>query len=199
MENSAFILLLAGPSGAGKSSVLKPVVAEDPRVHFSVSCTTRERREGEVHGREYFFLDAAEFEAARDAGKFVEWAKVHDHFYGTREADLTAALDRGEIPLLEIDVQGGQQIMDRFGDRVVSVFLHPPSPKVLEERLRGRGSEDEASLQRRLANAKMEIAQSDVYAYQIVNDDLNAARDELRSIIDDECRRRAGGPNSGKN
>jgi guanylate kinase len=126
-----------------------------------------------------------------NAGQFVEWAKVHDHLYGTRAVDLEASLKRGEIPLLEIDVQGGEQIMKTFGDRVVSVFLSPPSWEVLEQRLRGRGSEDEASLSRRLRNARWEIDQKDLYQYEIINDDLETARAELRAIIEGEIEKRS--------
>jgi guanylate kinase len=187
---SPFLLLLAGPSGAGKSSVLHPVVEADPRIHFSVSCTTRPRRSNEVDGVDYHFLSEEVFHEAREAGEFVEWAKVHDHFYGTRQADLQAALDRGEIPLLEIDVQGGRQIMDRFGKQLVSVFLFPPSIELLETRLRGRGTEDEAALQRRIANAHAELRACDSYDYWILNDDLEAAIAQLAAIVTAEsCKR----------
>jgi len=189
-ETSPFVLLLAGPSGAGKSSVLHPVVEADPRIHFSVSCTTRPRREGERDGVDYHFLSQDEFVGARDAGEFVEWARVHDHLYGTREADLEAALDRGKNPLLEIDVQGGRQVMDRYAEQLVSVFLFPPSIELLERRLRGRGTEDEAALQRRIADAHTELRAAESYDYWILNDDLDAAIARLRAIIAAEgCRR----------
>jgi guanylate kinase len=180
------LLLVAGPSGAGKSSVLRPVVDADPRLAFSVSCTTRSPRPSERDGVDYHFLSAAEFERQRAAGAFLESARVHRHSYGTRAADLEAIFASGRVPVLDIDVQGGAQIRQRFRGRIVSVFIEPPSLAVLERRLRARGTESEAALATRLANAAGELAEAVHYEHRIVNDGLEAARAQLRRLIEAE-------------
>ena len=122
------IVLITGPSGAGKSTFVGKLMEQDPRLAFSVSTTTRPIREGEVDGRDYDFItDEAEFLRLRDEGAFVEWARVHDNFYGTRRSQLDEMAAAGKIPLLDIDVQGGVQVIDIYGPELVSVFLFPPS------------------------------------------------------------------------
>ena len=180
------LLLVAGPSGAGKSSVLRPVVDADPRLCFSVSCTTRRPRKGERDGVDYHFLSEPEFELQRAAGAFLEWAHVHGHSYGTRAADLESIFNAKRVPVLDIDVQGGAQIRRRFQGRILSVFIEPPSLAELERRLRARGTESEAALSTRLANARGELAEASHYQHRIVNADLEQARAELRALIDAE-------------
>jgi len=120
----------------------------------------------------------------------VEWAQVHQHRYGTRLADLQALQDEDRVPLLDVDVQGGVQVMDRFGSKLVSVFLFPPSWEELERRLRSRGTEDDKALQTRLTNARREVGFAPRYDYFLVNDDLDAAVERMRAIITAEsCRR----------
>lgn len=177
------ILLISGPSGAGKSTVYRELMAREPRLVFSVSATTRPPRAGEVDGRDYHFVTEAEFDALLAAGAFLEWAEVHGRRYGTREADLVAAEAAGEIPLLDIDVQGCVQVLDRLADRVVSVFLWPPSWEVLEARLRGRGTDDEATIATRLQNAHWEVGYADRYTYWVVNDEVARAVAALQAII----------------
>jgi guanylate kinase len=180
------LLLLAGPSGAGKSSVVRPVVDADPRLAFSVSCTTRAPRPGERDGVDYHFLTRAEFERQRDEAAFLECAQVHGQLYGTRAADLDTIFARGQVPVLDVDVQGGAQIRRRFRGRIVSVFIEPPSLEELERRLRGRGTEDEAALQIRLRNARGELAEAGHYQHRIVNAELEQARAELRALLQAE-------------
>ena len=187
---TSFLLLVTGPSGAGKTSLYQGLLAEDARLGFSVSCTTRAPRTGEVEGRDYHFIDRDEFERRRDAGEFVEWAEVHGNLYGTLISEVEQVAREGRIPALDIDVQGGVQVISRFGDRVCSVFVFPPSFEVLERRLRGRGTDDEAAVARRLANARYEMDQAGVYRYWIVNDDLERAQGDLRAIVRAEQLRR---------
>lgn len=185
-----FMVLVTGPSGAGKSTLLKWLMEEDPRLGFSVSCTTRPPREGEVEGRDYYFVSHEEFESRREADEFVEWAEVHGNYYGTLASELSRAESEGRLPVLEVDVQGGVNVIKRFGDRVLSVFVFAPSMKVLEERLRGRGTDDEATIARRLANARGELEQRNWYRFWLLNDDRDRARADLWAIFRAEELRR---------
>jgi guanylate kinase len=189
------LVLISGPSGAGKSSFVAQLLARDDRLAFSVSVTTRRSREGERDGEHYHFVDAAEFDRLLAADAFVEWAEVHGHRYGTRAADLEA-LQRGDrIPLLDLDVQGGVRVIERFGVELVSVFLFPPSWEELERRLRTRGTDSDAAIQTRLQNAHREIALAPRYGYYLVNDELAAAVERMRAIITAElCRSDRVGP-----
>ena len=164
-QGKGFMLLVTGPSGAGKSSLLQWLMDQDERLGFSVSCTTRTPREGEVDGRDYYFVSRDQFERRRDADEFVEWAEVHGNYYGTLSSELVRAESEGRIPVLEVDVQGGVNVIKRFGDRVLSVFVFPPSMGVLEDRLRGRGTDDEETIARRLSNARGELDQRNWYRY----------------------------------
>ena len=184
------ILLISGPSGAGKSTVYHELMRREPRLGFSVSTTTRPPREGEHDGIDYHFVDDATFARLVAADEFLEWADVHDKRYGTRRAHVEAMEEAGRIPLLDIDVQGGVQVMERCGDAVVSVFLWPPSWEELESRLRGRGTESDDKVSTRLANARWEVDFARHYDYWVVNDDVDAAVSRLQAIIcAEECRR----------
>jgi len=190
MMTKPYILLVAGPSGAGKRSVTSPVVERDERLRFSISCTTRTPRQGEIDGMHYHFLSREAFEAARAAGEFVEWAEVFGNLYGTRAKDLRAIMDDGLIPATEIDVQGVRQLVQLFPDEVVSVFLFPPSWEELERRLRGRRTEDEATVARRLRDARAEVQAAVDFDYWILNDRVEDAQRHLRAIVEAECWRR---------
>lgn len=191
MESAkGFMLLVTGPSGAGKSSLLQWMMEQDDRLGFSVSCTTRPPRAGEVDGEDYHFVSRKIFDQKVAANEFVEWAEVHGNAYGTLASELTRAETAGLIPVLEVDVQGGVNVIKRFGDRVLSVFVFPPSMEVLEARLRGRGTDDEATIARRLAAARGELDQRNWYRYWLLNDDQNRARQDLKAIFRAEQLRR---------
>lgn len=184
------LVVISGPSGAGKSTFVQALLASEPRLAYSVSTTTRPPRRGERNGAQYHFVSEAEFDRLVSAGAFVEWAVVHGHRYGTRRDHLDAMLAAGQIPLLDIDVQGGMRVSELYGTEVVSVFIFPPSWEVLESRLRARGTDGEAVISRRLANARTEIAFADRYDYFVVNDDLEAAVGRVRAIVTaEQCRR----------
>ena len=187
------IVLITGPSGAGKSTFVGKLMAQDPRLAFSVSTTTRPIRAGEVDGRDYDFItDEAEFLRLKDEGAFVEWARVHDNYYGTRRSQLQEMVAAGQIPLLDIDVQGGVQVIELFGPELGSVFLFPPSWQELERRLVQRGTDTPEVITRRLANARGEVELAGRYRYWIINDDVDQATDRMRAIIQaQECRREA--------
>ncbi len=188
------IILITGPSGAGKSSFVAELMAADERLAFSVSTTTRPMREGETDGRDYDFVDDAAFDRLVAGDAFVEWAHVHDHRYGTTRRRLDELTAAGKIPVLDIDVQGGVNVIDMFGDDLVSVFLFPPSWEELERRLRSRGTDSDEAIDGRLKTARHEVTFAPRYRYWIVNDDLQEAVRRMRAIIlAEECRPAAYG------
>jgi len=184
------ILLISGPSGAGKSTVYQELMRREPRLGFSVSTTTRPPRTGEEDGVHYHFVDQAAFAQQVDEGAFLEWAEVHEQRYGTRRADVEAMEAEGRIPLLDIDVQGGVQILEKMGDQVVSVFLFPPSWEDLESRLRGRQTDSDEVIATRLKNSRWEVEFARHYTYWVVNDEVDQAVARLEAILAaEDCRR----------
>ncbi len=175
-------LVVSAPSGAGKTTTCHRVRAILSAVEFSVSHTTRPRRGREQDGVDYHFVDDAAFDQMIDDDAFLEWAHVHSRRYGTALGPVAEKLERGIDVLFDIDVQGGRQIADRIADAVL-VFVLPPSLAVLEQRLRGRGTDSEEQIKKRLGVAEKEMADAQFYGYWIVNDNLDQAVDELRSII----------------
>lgn len=188
------ILLISGPSGAGKSTVYRELMQREERLAFSVSTTTRPPRAGERDGVDYHFVDDAGFDALLSRGAFLEWAHVHDRRYGTRRDHVAALEAAGRVPLLDIDVQGAVQVIDRLGREVVSVFLFPPTWEVLEARLRGRGTDSDQVIATRLANARWEVSFADRYTYWVINDAVDDAVARLQAILTAEhCRRERSG------
>lgn len=175
------MLVLSGPSGVGKGTLGKRLIEEEG-FGFSVSCTTRGPRPGEKHGVDYLFITREEFLSRRAANGFLETATVHDEFYGTPREPAERAMAEGRDFLLDIDPQGGVQVMESVPE-AVSVFLLPPSWAALEARLRGRGTETEEKIQKRLHNARQEVKYLPRYDYCIVNDDLDEAWRELHGIV----------------
>jgi guanylate kinase len=176
------LFVICAPSGAGKSTLVARLLAAVPGLGFSVSWTTRPPRPGEQDGREYRFTDETRFRVKAAEGAFLEWAEVHGRLYGTARADVEQALAAGRDLLLDIDVQGAEQVR-RAPLPSVSIFILPPDRATLEARLRGRGTEDEATLARRLGNAAREIARWKEFDCLVVNDDLDRASAELAAIV----------------
>jgi guanylate kinase len=188
--DSFVMLIVSSPSGAGKTTLCNRLRGEFADFRFSVSHTTRSPRPTEVDGREYHFVDRATFDEMVRVGAFAEWARVHDHCYGTSIKEIELARSRFQGVLFDIDFQGARQIRAHYPD-AVTVFILPPSLTELERRLRGRGTEDEPTTRRRLANAKQEIAHYGLFDYVVVNDDLEQAYGRLRAVVFAErCRRR---------
>ena len=176
------LFVLSGPSGAGKGTLRENALKDIPDLVYSVSCTTRKPRDGEVDGVQYRFITREDFADRIARDEFLEYAHVHDDMYGTLKADVMKVLDSGKNVLLEIDVQGALQVKAKFPEAVL-VFVDVPSIQELERRLRDRHTETESALQTRLANAITERSLRDKYDYVIVNDKLEAACVELRRII----------------
>lgn len=183
MTRSARLFVVSGPSGVGKGTLVARVRDRLPGLGLTVSATTRPPREGEKNGVSYYFMDDSEFARRVENGEFLEWANVHGHRYGTLRAEAERLMAEGSSVVLEIDVQGGLNVRKVYPD-VVLVFIEPPSTEELERRLRGRGTEDESSIELRLANANHEMELASLYDVRIVNDDLERATDELVSTID---------------
>lgn len=184
------LLVISAPSGTGKSTLINRLRAEFPRLAFSVSYTTRAPRPGEQNGREYHFVDMKAFTRLRETHELAEWAEVHGNFYGTSRPAVQAMLDQGRDVLFDIDVQGARQLRQAF-DQGAFIFLFPPSMRVLEQRLRGRGTESEESLAKRLTNARKELEQAEFFDYWVVNDDLDLAYRNLYGVYQAEGLRKS--------
>ena len=183
-------VVLSAPSGAGKTTIARALVEGDEDVVFSVSATTRPARDHEVDGVDYHFLSESDFRAKIEADELIEWAEVHGHLYGTSRQELQDALDQGRFLILDVDVQGAMQMRERVPDAVL-VFVLPPSATVLVERLTQRGTEEEETVIRRIQNARAELEQAAQFDYLVVNENLDQAIKEVRSIVMAESRRTA--------
>jgi guanylate kinase len=185
----SFPIVVSGPSGVGKTTLCHGLIENDSRLAFSISGTTRRARSNEEHGKDYFFISKGEFERMKADGDFAEWALVHGELYGTPKNWLDGQLGKGISILLDIDVQGGVQIMDAY-PRAVSIFVVPPSFKILEERLRNRKSETEDAVRQRLETAMQEMEYITRYSYVVVNDLVNEAVGRMEHIVRAErCKR----------
>ena len=176
------LLVISGPSGAGKGTLVAKLLDQDPSFAFSVSVTTRGRRENEIEDVHYHFISEAEYDKLLSEDAFLEHASVHGHRYGTLKSEVYERIDRGQNVLLDIDPQGARAVMEKEKN-CVSVFILPPSYHDLKVRLHTRNTENEEEIQRRLNNARGEIAQMGKYRYLVVNDDLELAYDQLVSIV----------------
>ena len=178
------LFIVSSPSGGGKTTLIRRLLAKPPGepLRFSVSHTTRPQRDGEVDGREYHFVSAAEFEKMARRGEFLEHNEVHGNFYGTAKSEVLPRLAGGEDVILDIDVQGARDVVAAVSD-AVSIFIIPASPDELERRLRNRGLDGEDAIRKRLINAAKEVAQAETFQYVIVNEDLERAGLELESLV----------------
>ena len=181
VADAGLMLVISAPSGTGKSTLIRRLTKEFKAFAFSVSCTTRAPRPGEVDGREYHFLTREEFLERRERGFFAEWAEVHGNFYGTPRKATIELLNAGRDIIFDIDVQGARQLKENLGQGCY-VFVFPPSREALERRLTGRGTDGPEVIARRLAGARREIGDSHWFDHWIVNDNLDQAYDQLRAV-----------------
>lgn len=177
------ILIISGPSGSGKSTLMNAVLKSMKNVHFSISTTTREIRDGEKEGVNYHYVSKEKFEKGIDKNAFLEWARVHENYYGTSIKPIRKALKDGKIVMFDIDVQGHKIIRDKLGDMVTSVFITTPTSKILENRLRDRGTDADESIKKRIANAKKEMKRIDEYDFLLVNDEFKKTLKEFKNIV----------------
>ena len=180
---SGHILILSGPSGSGKSSLCKKLFAALEHYYFSISTTTRGIREQEVDGRDYFFANKAEFQADIEKDNFFEWANIYDDYYGTSRIPIEQALSENKLVILDIDVQGREQVIAKIAHLCTSVFITTPSKDALQDRLVGRQTDSLETIEKRMNHASKEIASIESYDYLLVNDDLEQTFTNLMSII----------------
>lgn len=183
-ENSK-LLVITAPSGSGKTTIVRHLLETFDNLSFSVSATTRSPREGEIHGKDYYFFEAEEFKNLIEEEAFVEWEEVYpDKFYGTLKSEVQRVWNNGKHIIFDIDVKGAVNIKKRYGEQALSIFIKPPSFEVLCERLQDRATEDSKSLETRLARAKKELTFEKKFDIVIINDDLVQAKKEATNIVE---------------
>lgn len=185
MKNKGILYVISGPSGVGKGTICKQLIAHRNDISISVSATTRDPRTEDKEGVTYYFKTKDEFKSMIDADKFLEWAIYNDNYYGTPSDPVNSKLESGEDVILEIEVQGALKVMEKRPD-VVSIFIAPPDENALYERLRGRGSETEEQIEKRVNAAKAELEQKDKYDYIVINDVLETAVCDVENIMKSE-------------
>ena len=183
MQRRGLMLVLSSPSGAGKTTLSRALLQSDSAIAMSVSATTRKPRQNEIEGRDYFFVDDAEFERRAVANDFLEHATVFGHRYGTPKAPVKAALKAGRDILFDIDWQGTQQLEAAMGEDLVSIFILPPSMEELERRLKSRGTDSDGVIADRMSRAAAEISHWPEYEYVLVNRDMNQCLAQVQAIV----------------
>lgn len=179
-------IIFSAPSGSGKTTLVHHLLSSNTDLSFSISATTRSRRGNEVDGKDYYFFTPDEFRQKLQENAFVEWQEVYpDRFYGTLKSEIDKIWDNQKNVIFDVDVKGGINLKNYFGDRALAIFVRPPSMKVLEERLTSRNTDSLESIQHRLAKAEYELKFEDLFDVTVVNDDLEEAKQEIQQLYDD--------------
>ncbi len=179
------LFIISGSSGVGKGTLIQRFMENNPSLKLSISATTRKPRPGEVDGVNYFYITEEEFKNSIDNNEFLEWAVFSNNYYGTKQSFVEKSLSKGIDLILEIETQGAFQVKEKIKDAIL-IFILPPSQKILEERLRGRNTEDEETIKMRLDFARREISASESFDYRVVNDNIEEAVENLQKIFDKE-------------
>ena len=178
------VIIVSAPSGAGKTSIVKHLLKAVPELCFSISVTTRARRDYEKDGHDYYFISVEQFKNRLEKDEFLEWQEVyHDQFYGTLKSEVDRIWNNGQIVIFDVDVLGGLNIKKYFGEKALSIFIEPPTIEELESRLRGRGTETAESLKKRLDKAEYELSFSNQFDRVVLNDDLATAQQEVIELV----------------
>ena len=181
---SGKLIIFSAPSGAGKTTIVHALTERFPRLEFSISATSRQPRHNEQHGRDYYFLSAEEFRKACEEERFVEWEEVYAGTrYGTLKSEMERIWRKGNIILFDVDVMGGIRLKSIFGANALSIFVMPPSVAALRERLTGRGTDSQETIEKRIAKAEQEISYADRFDYVVINDDLQQAIAEVETLV----------------
>ena len=178
------MIVICAPSGTGKSTLLSRLQTEHPELEWSISCTTRQMRPGEVNGKDYYFISVEDFKKQIDQNMFIEWAKVHSNYYGTSKHFVDEGLKRGRKMLFDLDVQGADAMKKIYGKEAKVIFIEPPSVEELEHRLRVRATDSEKVILERVANAKKELLRKNDYDYLLLNDEVEGAYKRLKDIVE---------------
>lgn len=184
------LIVISAPSGCGKTTIAKATLARNPGMEFSVSATTRRQRNGEVHGRDYYFLTREEFLEKIDEDELVEWEEIYGYYYGTLKSVVEKALREGKLLLFDVDVNGGLSIKKKYPEDALLLFIAPPSIEIAMKRLRDRKTESEEDLRRRFERMPMEMEKGKLYDFTVVNDQLERAVDTVDEIIQREINRK---------
>lgn len=188
-KKEPLIIIVSAPSGSGKTTIVNNLLGKMENITKSISCTTRKPREDEKDGEDYIFIPKEEFIQKAENGAFLEWEKNFDEYYGTSRDQVEEALAKGEDIILSIDVKGARSLKKHYPESI-SVFIMPPSAEELEARLRKRNTDREQQVSMRLKESKQEVEAVDEYDYLVVNEDIDKSVDELKSIIEEEKKRR---------
>lgn len=181
--NRGKLVVIVAPSGTGKSTLIKRVMEKEKSLEWSVSCTTRQIRDGEIHGEDYFFTEKEIFEKKIKNNEFIEWATVHSNYYGTLKSFVNNGLEEGKHLIFDLDVQGCDQMKEIYGEEARVIFIKPPSLESLKERLLKRGTDPIEVINERLNNAKSELLRSDHFDYIVINDDIEQAYKDLLATV----------------
>lgn len=181
--NNVKFLVISAPSGCGKTTIVQEVLKRHPEFYFSISATTRKKREHETDGKDYYFISKSSFEKMIQENQLIEWQKIYDDYYGTPVSEIQKAMENGKTIIFDIDVLGALNIKKKFPENTVTIFIDVPNKEVLVERLKNRKTEDEQTLSKRLERVEMEMKQKKYFDFIVINDELSKAVNEVENII----------------